>query len=210
MRQSYGNDSLSKSRVYEWHQRFRHGRESAEDDKRSGRPETAMRSPTIKSVLDIVNDDRRVTVREIADQVHLSLGSVHTILRNELQMKRVCARWVPHLLTAEQQLRRVQESEVFLRRWRKEGEQFLSRIVTCDEVWVHFYDPETKQQSSVWKHSSSPPPKKAKVVRSTGKVMFIVFFDIRGIILAHAVPQGLTVTGKYYSKVCIIYLNNIE
>ena len=37
--------------------------------------------------------------------------------------------------------------------------------------------------------------------QSTKKQMFVVFFDARGVILAHAVPQGQTVDVAYYTKV---------
>jgi predicted RNA-binding protein with PUA-like domain len=33
------------------------------------------------------------------------------------------------------------------------------RIITTDETWFHYYDPETKQQSSQWKNVNSPRPK---------------------------------------------------
>lgn len=38
---------------------------------------------------------------------------------------------------------------------------FLDCIITTDETWLHYYEPETKQQSSVWKNVDSPPPKQA-------------------------------------------------
>lgn len=30
----------------------------------------------------------------------------------------------------------------------------LNSLVTMDEIWVHFYDTETKKQSMEWRHSS--------------------------------------------------------
>ena len=35
-----------------------------------------------------------------------------------------------------------------------------ARLVTMDETWLYHYDPETKQQSIEWRHSSSPRPPK--------------------------------------------------
>ena len=32
-----------------------------------------------------------------------------------------------------------------------------------DETWLYHYDPETKQQSMVWRHSGSPRLKKIRV-----------------------------------------------
>ena len=78
---------------------------------------------------------------------------------------------------------------------------FLQIIITTDETWLHNYDPETKEQSAVWKRSGSPPPMKARVTKSGEKTMFIMFADIRGMILMHVVPKGATVNARYYSKV---------
>ena len=99
--------------------------------------------------------------------------------------------------------RRVEVSRSFLRRWQKEGQRFLDRIVTVDETWLFFFDPESKQQSMQWKNKSSPPPKKARVTRSAAKHMFIIFYDNRGTIVSHAVPAGQTVIVAYYTKVSI-------
>ena len=45
----------------------------------------------------------------------------------------------------------------------------------CDESWIYCYDPETKRQSSQWKHAGSPRPKKARQSKSTHKVLMIPF-----------------------------------
>jgi hypothetical protein len=39
------------------------------------------------------------------------------------------------------------------------GEAYLNSIITGDESWLHLYDLESKQASTVWKSPSSPMPK---------------------------------------------------
>jgi hypothetical protein len=56
---------------------------------------------------------------------------------------------------------RTKASRQLLRKFSQSGIEFLDRIITIDETWFHYYDPETKQQSSQWKHIDSPRPKKA-------------------------------------------------
>ena len=46
---------------------------------------------------------------------------------------------------------RVRISRELLERFEKEGEDFLKKIITGDETWVHYYDPENKRQSVVSK-----------------------------------------------------------
>jgi len=77
---------------------------------------------------------------------------------------------------------------------------FLDRIITQDETWVYNFDPETKRQSMVWKHASSPTPKKLIVIPSAGKVMATVFGTIIGVIMIDYLSKGSTVTDAYYAN----------
>ena len=71
----------------------------------------------------------------------------------------------------------------------------------CDESWIYCYDPESKRQSSQWKHAGSPRPKKARQSKSTHKLLMIPFFDSTGMIYMHWVPTGQTANKKYYVEV---------
>ena len=115
-------------------------------------------------------------------------------------MSKASARWVPRLLSEDEKLKRVSDSRKFIRKCEPDR-NFLNQIITKDKTWVHFYEPEDKRSSMVWKHSDSPPPKIAKTVKSMGKVMCIMFIDRRGMLLIHMVPEGKTVNANYYSKV---------
>ena len=77
----------------------------------------------------------------------------------------------------------------------------LYALVTCDKSCIYCYDPETKRQSSLWKHAGSPRPKKARQSKSTHKLFMVPFFDNTGMIYMHWVPTGLTVNKEYYVEV---------
>ena len=62
---------------------------------------------------------------------------------------------------------------------RANPENFFSRIITGDEAWDHFHDPETTQESMQWKHKGSPTPKKFREQQSAGKIKATVFFGLR-------------------------------
>ncbi|GFT42354.1 histone-lysine N-methyltransferase SETMAR [Trichonephila clavipes] len=69
------------------------------------------------------------------------------------------------------------------------------------EAWLLYYDPTIKQQSSEWKQPSSPSPKKAKTVKSAGKVITIIFFNYEEIEYQNAVEPSTTVNDSYYTNV---------
>ena len=153
------SSNVSRSLVFKWHKRFSEGRESLKDDTGRGR-KRIVNAGTVATVKSLIEEDRRLTVSDISTKEGVSYGSVHSILRNQLKMSKVHARWVPRLLKNAEKERRVQDSLSFLRQYERHGDAFLDRIITTDETWLWFYDPETKQQSSVWKRNSSPPPQK--------------------------------------------------
>ena len=94
----------------------------------------------------------------------------------------------------------VDACQELLRRYEADGEAFLQRIITGDESWVQFYEPERKRQSMEWRHTLSPKPKKVRVQRSAGKVMLTFFWDYNGPILEHYMPRGSIVTSATYSN----------
>ena len=64
------------------------------------------------------------------------------------------------MLSDEMKAERVRISRELLERFEKEDEDFLKKINTGDETWVHHYEPETKRQSMEYRHKESLQPKK--------------------------------------------------
>ena len=69
------------------------------DDARPGRPSTSTTNENIEAVKKLVMKNRRITIREVAEDVGISVGSCHAIISNILGLKRVTAKFVPKLLT---------------------------------------------------------------------------------------------------------------
>ena len=98
----------------------------------------------VKKVLD---SDSHLTIALINEETGLSVRTIHTIVTEDLAMRKVCAKLVPKVLSEEQRLSQVailQEISDCV----QENEDVLDYIITDDELWVFQYDPETKHQSS--------------------------------------------------------------
>ena len=89
--EAYDEDWLSRARVFEWHKLFSEGRESAKDD-RPSRPRTVVTDDNTEKVRDVIRKDRRLDVRAVAEEVNLDRESVRRVLREELNMTKVCAK----------------------------------------------------------------------------------------------------------------------
>ncbi|GFW16395.1 protein GVQW3 [Trichonephila clavipes] len=161
MKTAFGDEAMSCARVFEWFRRFKDGCHPVNSDPRSGRPYTSRNEDKIAQVKAVVRSDRRLTVREIAQECHISVGSCDKILRKDLNMRRVSAKFVPRLLTEDKQFQQLATSSDLFQS-ASDDPEFMKLIITGDESWVYGYDPETKQQSSQWKTLGSPRPKKAR------------------------------------------------
>jgi transposase len=86
------DDSPSYSTIKRWAADFKRGRESIEDDPRSGRPKTSTTDDQVEAIHRTVLDDRRLSIRQIANIVGVSYGSVQSALTDILGMSKLSAR----------------------------------------------------------------------------------------------------------------------
>ncbi|UYV69704.1 hypothetical protein LAZ67_7000325 [Cordylochernes scorpioides] len=197
---AYGEAPLDRSNVYPWYKMFSEGREDVNDEERAGRPSTSTTDEKINEVEKMILANRRITVREVAEDLNISIGSCHSIFINDLGTRRVAAKFVPKLLNCDQKQHRMNIANEMLDSVRDDP-NLLQRVKTGDEACVYGYDVETKAQSSQWKLPHEPRPKKARQVRSNVKVLLTVFFDCRGVVHHEFLPQGITVNKEYYLQV---------
>ena len=152
---AYGDAAMKRTALHKWYSRYKNGNESVMDEQRSGRP-TSITSQKIQEIKALLDKDRCITVRKVSQQVDCSVGTVNSIIHESLNMKRLCARWIPKMLSECQKAQKVESCWRFVQRLQREGEDFLSRIVTADETWISLYELESKEQSTMWKTPGSP------------------------------------------------------
>lgn len=199
LHEACGKSSVSLKTVYRWLERFSDGKMDLLDEPRSGRPVEVTDDYHAEKIKELLDEDRRYTCEELAENVGISHGSAHTILTRHLKMRRVAARWVPHYLTRAQMTDRVETAKTHLNRLENDGDQFLNRIVAIDETWLRSYEPELKSQSSEWHSPSSPRPAKFRRTQGNLKQLAIVAYDNMGVLVTDYVPVGQTVNGTYYA-----------
>ncbi|PNF32541.1 hypothetical protein B7P43_G02465 [Cryptotermes secundus] len=71
IQQAFDDDAMSNSRIKEWYNRFKDGRTAVDSEPRSGRPSTSRNENVIEQVRTLVMEDRRITVRELANEIGL-------------------------------------------------------------------------------------------------------------------------------------------
>ncbi|GFS22822.1 transposase [Elysia marginata] len=65
------------------------------DEHCEGRPPSVVTEKNVSTVEKLIMQDRRITVKQLAFETKISIGSVETILHDHLNLNKVSARWVP-------------------------------------------------------------------------------------------------------------------
>jgi hypothetical protein len=133
IQRAFGNDAMGAIQIKEWFNHFKDGRTLADSYQRSGRPSTSWNANVIQNVCSLILEDRRLTIREIDDEVGTSTGSAHSILTEDLHMCRVVGKFVPKLLSQEQQQLRLEVTRDMLECANVDPE-FLKTMITGDET----------------------------------------------------------------------------
>ncbi|KAJ4438021.1 hypothetical protein ANN_13960 [Periplaneta americana] len=168
--------SLQYRTVARWVKAFREGRDAVQDNLRTGR--SRVEDNTVQLLASLLGADRRWTARELAAEVRVCHKTVLHILQDILGYRKITG-LAQALLTTF-----LDESSL----WTKPG-------------LAHRNQPNLKRQSNEWKHPGSSRPKKVRPTQSAVKVMFIVAYDIDGVILHHAVPPRQTPNADYYCRI---------
>ena len=93
---------MSQSAVLKWRKLFKNGRDSVENEPRTGRPSTSQTDDKVQRVREVLNSDGRLSARMIADRIGIDTMTVHTIITENLAMRKICAELVPKVLTDDQ------------------------------------------------------------------------------------------------------------
>lgn len=200
---AFSGQAPSRATVFNWFAEFKRGRQKLKDEAHTGRIPHASTMENTAAVQAMVNADRRVTYLEIERSIGISATTISTILHKHLGLSKRCCRWIPHHLTNDQKEARVTWSRDMLEKFNGGVAKSVYNIVTGDESWIYQYDPETKQQSSVWCLQDEAPPTKVVRSRSVGKMMVASFFGKTGHITSVPLENQGTVTAEWYVTTCI-------
>ncbi|PSN43656.1 hypothetical protein C0J52_16680, partial [Blattella germanica] len=191
--EAVGARALPYRTVARWVAAFESGREATKDKPRTGRPRTVRTDVSRAVTQQCLENDRRWSLQDLATETGIDQATVLTILRHDLHMRKIAAKWVPHALTEQQKWNRYETCH-----------KMLNRIIAIDETWARAYEPELKRQPAEWRHQGSTRKRKVHQTPSPVKLMVILAYDIRGIILCNFVPHRQTVNAAYYDA----YLQN--
>ena len=141
-----------------------------------------------------------MSVKDIASCTGISEGSVQTILKKCLDLRKVCPMWVPHLLTEEHKTQCLKCAWELLKTYKGCNSQVISNLLTGDETWVHMFEPQRRADNKQWKRKDQKCPCIAKRTISLKKMLYTIFLNSSGPVVQVPCSSGHTVTGRFYKN----------
>jgi len=180
-------------KVYQWVERFRSGRHSITDEGHLGHLTILWVVDSVEWVDAMVQEDRQISVTDIANKLDVSCGSAYSVIHKDLKYRKICATWVPKQFTNQHKWAHVEMCMLFFfcnDIMKKEGLSYneLSQLI----IWVHHCEPVNKCQSMEWR------TKKFWSVSSVGMVMLKLLWDFNGPILEYYKNHGQMVNNPWY------------
>ena len=112
--ETLGEHAPSYATVKNWVAQFKHGDFSTCDAPRPGRHKTVTTPEVIEQIHELILEDRRISAKPIAEQLGISRERAGSIIHEELDTRKLSAKWVPKCLKADQKCQRCQSSELIL------------------------------------------------------------------------------------------------
>ena len=165
-----------------------------------GRPVSVLKEKNVATVKTLIEEDACYTMQEIEELSGIHSSSVLKILHERLGLRKICAHWVPHLLTDEQKQSLVRLASQVLEKYDKCDPCRLEEIVTGDETWIYHFQSDSKAENKVWVSSEGHKPVIARCCITSNRMLYAIFFDSKGQVLQIPVHKGSSVTGKFYRK----------
>ena len=150
---------MSRASVFKWHKRLKEGRESVRNDESCGRSQEVRTPDLIGQIKNFMDKDRRVSIETISAQCVVNVGTAYKIIREELKMRKICAKFVPRVLREDQNERRCHDSREMVELINSHL-AVLDALVTCYESWIYCYDPEIKTRVPSGSMLALPDPRR--------------------------------------------------
>ena len=115
---------------------------------------------------------------------------VHLILKKHLKVRKIFARWVPHLLTGEQNRQRDKVAKNMLQMFQTCDKKQFANVVTGVENWIYYFEPVRKCSNKIWASKHSRRPIITKRSLSAWKVWYAIVFSGEGVAIKVPMENG--------------------
>ena len=194
----YKDDCPHRTTISRWYHYFKSGGDRTEDSPRSGRPVQPVNPRLIKMISDLIEEDGRISQSMIALLTGESKGYIDHVIREHTEFIRVIAKWVPKVLNDDQKRVRAKYCRDMLSEYKDNWDYLIDNLITVDETWIYFEQPENSRTSGRWQLPGQAPPEVGRFKNTYKKVMATIFWSSRGIIHIDYLKTGKSINAVYY------------
>ena len=198
---AFGASCMNRASVFEWHKKFKEGRESVRDDERCGRSKEVRTPKLIGQIKNFMDKDHCVSIETI--WVH-SLMSVWELYTQLFARNWRCGRFVPSLSQGSSEKIRKKDVVMTAGRWSSWPIQILEFLM----LWW----PAMKAGSTVMTQRprdrvpsgsmlALPDSRRPDWANPPTNFWWSLFLTATDMIYMHWVPTGQTVNKEYYAEV---------
>ena len=197
--QAWPDDSFTEAHVRKLCQQFREEtRTTFERQEGSGRPKSERRSDNVETIRDLIENDRSMSVVTISRILNLQKDMVHRIFTDELDMKWVHTKWVPHTLSEGNKAVRVERCNDLIQSLSNRLAQ--KNLVTIDEKMFYCRNLKHRNTIGCWVGQSGDEPVLQTARRSNFEKKFHVIMAVtqRGSHFFRILPVNVSVNSELY------------
>lgn len=208
-----GNECVKVRRVQQLMKEYRNGRVSIEsgNEMNLGRPRELKTDENVNFVREMIEEDSRVSVRQIAQELGLPKSTVHEMITEDCGFQTVSCKWVPYALNDHHKANRVELCTELSNILQRRG--MRQRLFVCDEKWVYFKNFPSGNAAKCWVPSDGAGDK-AQLVRKSlcmKKRMIIVACNFLGDSYFEILEDGGSINADRYIEFlrnCFRYLRD--
>ena len=194
---AHGETAPCRSTLFRWFSEFRDATTGASAGNGPGRTRSARTPEMIQAVQELLAEDCKTSVRELAECLELGKSSVHEILTQDLHLRNVSSVWVPHQLSEDNKRNRVNCARSIRNLFIREGmESLCDKLVVQDETWVYLSGQPCKQKNRCWLSRDQARPQVVRRTAADRKTMLLVAFTPNKRFSISAVAPGESVNAS--------------
>ena len=148
-------------------------------------------------VEEFIDENPHISLNDIEALTSLCRSPIVNIIHMHLNKRKLSSRWIPHLLTIEQKLKRITFFTNNLKIF-EEGKWRLCDVVTGDESWIYYRKIKKKAMYSAWVGPGDSPGTVVKRNQFEPKNMITIFFKSTGALFVDVSDKGKSIGKKYY------------
>ena len=193
----YPDSCPSQATIYRY---FNDNENDENKEETRGRKRTSITPESIANVKSLIESDRHMSLRSIAQEIGISHESVRSILHDHLHRRYLCSTWVPHQLSVRQKELRVTSAKSIRHNLAQLGEAKHRLYCVQDETLVFFSALQRKSKNKAWVALGEKKPIVVKQQNTNKKTMLSVMFTTNKKISIMATSSKETINHEYFIK----------